>query len=297
MPNFRSYAKSTAGRTSLSRKSRLDKSSGRGSKVRAELRAARRAFTPLQTAEIRYIANSSLTRDYEVKTAQNYTLNQTLVPTSDTAGFDLSNIIELGPNSSTMLINQGTGQGQRIGNKIKTKKLTVKGVLVPQPYDATTNNNPTPVQVKLFVMYNKTDPNEPPAPALNADFYQSGNTVKGFSNDLIDLYAPINTDKYRVLATKTFKLGVAVGSSASGTPWNAAQAYYANNDFKLNCNFSFDLTKHFPKIVNFQDNSTEPSTRGLWLMVMYVSSSGGAYTSSQRVVHMQYVIDYKYTDD
>lgn len=250
--------------------------------------APKRKVTPLKKMIRREIA-----RNIENKTTQSYNYNFPIRPATS-ASFQ-NNVFELGPAGSGMTIAQGTGQGQRIGNTIKTKKLTWKGTIVALPWDTSTNPNPRPQQVKLFVFYDKTDPTAVPQPATN--FFQDGNSSKGFQDDLADLWSPINTDRYRVLTTRTFKLGYSQYAGTANTPANqGAQQAFSNNDFKLNCNFSVDLTKYYPQIVKFNDNNNIPTTRGLYALWITCAADGTVWTSTWITCAAQWVQTYEFED-
>jgi len=241
---------------------------------------------------LRKLIQREISRNVENKCSQHYDYDQRLYSAVN-ANFPADNIIVLGPDPTSLVINQGTGQGNRIGNSITTKKFVFRGTLVPLPYDATFNAAPQPVQVRMVIFYDKTDPTAIPNPIAGNDFFQNGNTSKGFQNDLTDLWSPVNKDRYRVLATRTFKLGMA---AYSGTGTNPGQQSFTNNDFKLNCNFSFNLTKHYPKIVKFNDGTATPTTRGLFCMFYYALANGGSVPGSAYMVGAQYMQDYTYED-
>lgn len=247
---------------------------------------AKKVSKPIKTAIRREIA-----RNTENKKSQYYSNQRTLVTPIDSALFNTSNIIPLGPDPASVVISQGTGQGQRVGNEIKTKKLVFRGTLFPMPQDANFNSIPRPMMVKMWIFYDKTDPTAVPSPVNN--FFQNGNTQRSLQSNLTDMWAPVNTDRYRVLTTKMFKLGTA---SYDGSSLQPGQQFYANNDFKYNCTFSMDLTKHYIQRVKFNDASTVPTTRGLYCMFEYVSANGGVWPIGTTAAAVTYMQDYEYED-
>jgi len=251
------------------------------SKQRFQKKSSRRP------SSIKKMVRSEIARTVENKTKQAFNYGKNVYGSADTNFPD--NVIELGP-STVMVVQQGTSQGTRIGNRIKTKSLIFKGTLVPQPYQAS-NLSPQPVQIAMWIFYDRTDPVA--LPQVSTNFFQDGSSSKGFQNDLTDLWSPVNTDRYRVLAKKTFKLGF---GAYEGTGISASYQAYHNNDFKLNCNFSFDLTKHYPQIVKFDDNSSTPTTRGLFCLIVPFYGNGGAIANGQITVGMQYMQSYVYED-
>lgn len=304
MPNYRSYATARGGarkkfssRVSMSRKNRVKNYVGRHRSVRSELWGASRAFTPFQLAEIRDVATVAMQRRLETKKVQLYNYNRTIYTSSSDPGVcDTYNVFEIGPSPS-MPIAQGTGQGQRIGNKIRTKRCWMRGTFTPLPYHNINNPAPTPIQIKMAIFYDKEDPNAQPLPFTNGDFFQNGNGTKTFQNDLADLWSPYNMDRYRILEEKSFKLGYSTTGSATGSSGGTTtQSFYANNDFNLNANFSFDLTKYLPVNVTYNDGQTLPTSRGLFCAIWYSSASGGALGVGTQLTGVQYVVNYEYED-
>ncbi|UYD39120.1 MAG: capsid protein [Wigfec virus K19_555] len=267
------------------------KYSRKGSR-KGKKRTYKRKSYAKKVSPMKKLIRKEISRNVENKTVQIFNFDRTLGDVTE-PNFDSSNVFALGPDPSSILINQGTGQGGRIGNRIRTKKLTLKGVFTPTFYHATYNTQPTPQQIKIFIFYDKTDPNALPAPVNSADFFQNGNSARSFAGDVTDMMMPVNEDRYRVLTTRTYKLGYAAYTGSPGAAQPAG--YFSNNDFKLNCNFSIDLTKYYPKDVRFPDNSALPTTRGLYCMVV-CSPANGLGSAAQRPVTMQYVQDYHFED-
>jgi len=236
-----------------------------------------------------------ISRNIENKTAQMYDYEASLSSTPSASWFS-DNIFPLGPrNTFSFQIPQGVGQSSRVGNRIKTRKLMLKGSLFLDQYDAISNPNPRPLQAKCWIFYDKSAPTVVPNP--KTDFFQLGGSTKPFAGDLTDMWSPVNTDKYRVLTTRTFKLGNAsyqAGGGAGTTTVNNQN--YTNNDFKLNCNFRINLTKYYPKDVRFVDNNTDPTTRGLYMMWAFASATGDILIQDRFMATMQYMQDYVYED-
>lgn len=230
-----------------------------------------------------------ISRQAENKTIQTAIANRFLY-THDDVLWTGNNVFPLGPDPTSLVINQGTGQGERVGNVIRTKSLMFKGTLVPRPQDSQ-NTTPAPVQVKMWIFYDRQQPAT--VPDVRPNWFQSGNTVRGFANNLTDMWAPINTDRYRILTSRTFKLGPA---SNTGTGGVAAYQFFANNDFKYNCNFNINLTKYYPKTVKFQDGNTSPMTRGLFVCFAYAYANGNQVADNQTICQVQYMQNYVYED-
>jgi len=235
------------------------------------------------------IVKKEQARNTENKTFQYYDIAKQIYP-SVNALFSTS-IDPMTPYPAFLQITQGVGEGSRVGNEIKIKRLTVKGNIYQKPYNATTNPTPFPCHVKIWFYYDKQNPCDISYTA--SDFLQLGSSSRPLFNDLLDLWYPVNEDRYRVLATKSFKLGYA---SNTGTGSVVAQAYASNNDYKFNHQFSFDLTKHCIKNVKFNDNSSIASTRGIFMMATVVQANGAPYNNAVVPAEMQYVLDVEYED-
>lgn len=242
---------------------------------------------------IKRIVRRTIAGTTENKTKQAYNFSYPLYPSNHT-NFPL-NVIQLGPNSTTCSVAQGTGAGARIGNQIRTKKLVFKGTILPMPQDGTTNPNPRPFQVKMVIFYDKKQPTTTPAIASN--FFQDGNSDRGFNSSIVDMWSPYNTDRYRIVKSKTFKIGFSQNAGTATSAVNQGQwQAYSNNDFKMNCNFNVNVTKYFPKIVKFDDSSLDATSRSLYA-VFYMAGAGGEVSISTWVpIQVQWMMDYVYED-
>jgi len=240
--------------------------------------------------------NRQLSVRIEKKCAQLYEPGITLQSTA-AATWDANNVRNVGFGATEGFnITQGVGQGQRVGNRLRIKKMTMKGVLVPMPYDIGTNPTPRPQQIRMVFFYNKATPTSKPIPKAN--FLQLGNTQNSLQNDLMDMVAPFNTDNYAILGTRSFKLGLSQfwGDGGSTAPGDAVAGYYSNNDFKYNINFSVDLAKMLPTTCVYNDTNAAPNTRSIFVAWILCRADGSANLSAVQPVSVQYVIDLQYED-
>lgn len=255
--------------------------------VKKGKRSSPKARTSMKA--VKAVVKREIARNVENKISEVYNLSQNIVgPTS--AAFT-SNIIALGCAPTAIQISQGTSQGARIGNEIKIKKMRFKGILYPLQYNVTTNPGITPLIVKMWLFYDKSAPTSAPSPIT--DFFQFGGATLAFQNVMADSILPINTDKYRVLTSRTFKLGF---GSYTGTGATAAQQYYANNDFKYNQSFSIDLMPYIIKETKFNDNSTDPMTRHLFCMWSVMNSDGSTMNSAYIPAHVTWIQECEFED-
>ena len=124
----------------------------------------------------------ALARNIEVKhrtfTGANYVSN---------AGSAIANVYALGygtfplsPFASYIGIAQGGEEGNRIGNRIKTKKAMLNLCVFPNAYDATNNPTPGPCILKLWIyrIHGSSTTTEV-ANAINGYFLDVNNTDQG----------------------------------------------------------------------------------------------------------------------
>jgi len=222
---------------------------------------------------------------------QNYYVDSMNIYGSNHASFN-SSCFMCSPYSLGIQINQGVGQGNRIGNSVTTKSLILKGIISPQVYSSITNNLPVPIFVRLWFYYSKNTPTTLTPP--DQTFIQLGGASAALSGTLTDTLSKVNTDNWGFLMQKTFKIGFAdYSGSGTSAPWQS----YTNNDFKMVAPFSINLTKHCLKRVKFNDNSSFPTVRGIICCPQVMRANNQALIPSDQIVaRMSYSLEYSYED-
>ena len=200
------------------------------------------------------------------------------------------NPFSIGPYPSQMGMPIGTGVGNRIGNRISIRKMVLNYIIYPAQYSLAQNASPKPQEVRMFIGWRKAEPTV--QPTAFGDFFQLGSSSQAPSGDLLDMLRPVNKDAWRIILTRTHKVGPAIITS-TGTVADAQQ--YANNDFKTNVKGSINLTKHFVKNVIFNDTTQIPTSRNLFCMTTTANSDNSASASFQ-TCRMSYWIDCEYED-
>jgi len=203
------------------------------------------------------------------------------------------NSFPMAPLTGYWNINQGVGQGNRIGNIIKVRKTYLNYVLYAQPYNAGTNAVPQPSEVRLMLGYVKSTPTFSPIAGDIAQLFQAGSSSAAPVGNLKDLVSVYNVDYWSIKKSWTHKIGYA---SSTGTGGPADQQYLANNDFKLNVMKRIDITQHMPKTCVFNDTSATTNTKNLFFMYYAVGANGGTYTNITLPVRIEYWIDFHYED-
>ena len=209
--------------------------------------------------------------------------------------WDSTSVIAVSPYTSRLPITQGTGQGQRIGNRINIRKLTMNAIFVPEQYDAVFNPTPKPMNITMYFLYSKNDPNaSPTAAASTSNFFQNSGSSTGITGRLVDDLYKVNTDLWTVKKKITFKLGNAVYNGTGTSPGNQS---YANNDYPLNKKISIDLTKHCHKTQKFDDNTSLPSNPVLFCIILLANADGSAVANVSAVIaKMYYTLECQYED-
>lgn len=243
-------------------------------------------ISPKFSAQVRKVVEKTM----EHKESSLFSTNSPL-PSVSAAGWTASSI-SIAPSSTGFVIPQGTGQGQRIGNHIQTKKAYVKGILHQNIFDSTTNPQPLPCHVRMLIFKDKFNKSGQPA-AVSLDLYQAGSTTSGPVNDLVDQIRDINLDRYQVYHDEVMKLGFADYSGSGTLPVFQS---FANNDFSLNCEFNVDITKFLPKNIMYNDGGAAPMNDNLWMIFIPSQASGTALPGNSTMISMSWTGVYHYID-
>ena len=203
------------------------------------------------------------------------------------------NAFPMCPLTGYWTIGQGVGQGNRVGNVIKTRRVYLNYIIHPTVYDALTNPNPQPIEVQLMLGYVKNTPCFAPIAGDIGQLFQQGSNVLAPIGNLRDIISVINTDYWTMKKRWTHKVGFA---SSTGTGSQAPQQYFANNDFKMNIVKRMDITKLIPKTHVFNDANSTTNTKNLFLMYYAVSAMGPLYNSTQLPANIEFWVDFHYED-
>jgi hypothetical protein len=210
---------------------------------------------------------------------------------NNTANFVNNNTFITTPNAGKLVISQGVGQADRIGNRITTRKATFNLVLYPKEYDATYNYDAAPQLVRIVVF--KLKGGYSLSSFLSSDFFQTGNTATGLSSRLTDMNDHINRDLATVYKDFIVKLGRAIQPAATGSSSNQ---YYANNDYKMNHLLKIDVTSSVPKRIEFDDTGATASTNESYIVWMPVAAIGAPMANGAYPMYCNYSYTYEYED-
>lgn len=237
--------------------------------ARRPARKARKARKPIPRKRIARVCKKVLTDMAEKKTVR-FNWSKPIGPYG-TQNWTTNAVYPITPYTGFADIAQGTGQANRVGNRITTRRLIFNGILNPEPYNATTNPNPAPLEVLMIIYRDKSDPLNFTTSLTN--LYQNGNGASTPNGTLTDLIFPFNTDRYTIYYKRVFKLGY---NAYLGTGQNAGAQNFTNNDFKLNCRFWVDCTKYVNKIMKFNDTANTPIIPVLQVAFLPMRADGGS---------------------
>jgi len=201
------------------------------------------------------------------------------------------NVRTLSPSSAYMPIINGTSQDERIGNRIQTKRVTLRYILHPLKYNATNNTQPCPMDVIMWIGKLKRSIDSPTA-ANFTNFLQFGSVSVAPIGDLSDINSIINRDYFDVTKKIIHKVGT---SGYAGTPV-AAYQNWVNNDYKYNVIRTINLTKHFAKNYIFNDADNDPQNSRTYIWFEAVRADGDTNASTQIPMMFRGTLDYNYTD-
>lgn len=202
-------------------------------------------------------------------------------------------IFPMTPYTGLVSLPIGTTQGTRIGNVVKTRRVTLNYVLRPTSYAAGLNDLPQPAQIVMFLGNYKQAPGILPTSLELSVLFDNGSGSLNPQGDLSDLIADINKEAWNIKKRWSHKVGMALHAGAGNQP-NFSQ--FANNDFKYNVVKKMDITKMCPKTIKFNDSSGSNQGPNLFLFYEALQVNGGIFPAAQRPFAIDYWVKYEYED-
>lgn len=254
-------------------------------------KVVRKALRKFQDRRIAKIAQQVVSRNIEDKEARYVAQGFLFDSVINGSNFENGNIWLSNPTIATK--SQGTGQGQRIGNRLKIKKFMYRQRFWCIPQTADANN----YHLKMFVLTDKDNPNNGTTGStntaiLNGPFFNNGSTSTGTTGIMHDMMLPIDTDRWRVHKTREFKLGFSTNPQGTTTGWG-------NNDYKVSCSVRVNLKKYLPKYVQYRDSDGKIYSRGVVIIFLIVKMDNTVIApenNSGGIVGWTRVVDFVYED-
>lgn len=222
-------------------------------------------------------------------------VQNTVIPAAITGSTSLTSVNPYCINLLPQLA-QGTGNSNRIGNRVRLVKNVVKGYVNLLPYNATLNSYRCPVAVKLYVFSVKSFTNFIGEMGLQnwQQFFRLNNADTGFYGTMLDMVQSINTELYTLHATRTFELSsqpFLVGGGGSN-------AGYGNPSGKWSIPFAFNLIKYV-KDLKYDDNtSLRVTNKSLFLAAQVCYADGGtnSYVTPDQLVEIHHIQECEFED-
>jgi hypothetical protein len=234
-----------------------------------------------------------IARSEEVKT-QEYSTSVSLFAATGTS-WGVADLFPVSPYPGYVSIVQGVGQGDRIGNRIKTRRVILSYAIYPNPYHATTNPTPTPQEVDIYILADKNLASMPTTVGALATVYNTGDTSTGPTGSLVDLTRPINTDDFVVMRRIRHKVGFQAFVANPGGV--ATWGYASSSDFSLNVINKVDITSCVPKNITYNDTTTIPTSQIVYVYMQAVNADGSTQAAAILPLTMVYTIQFDYTDN
>lgn len=178
-------------------------------------------------------------------------------------------------------IGQGTTSYNRIGTKIKIKKLVVRGHLI---WEGTSTSGFQKVGARLMVIKSKKVPNSDVssvASELNYLLEAGGGSYQTYNGEVGDLHSPINKKAFAVARDKKHYM-YQQGSNADDL----------SRAVKF---FTMDIKQARNKIINYEFESGTPTNWG-WYLALGWSLLDGTTSVSPTNMSMEYVVDCEFED-
>jgi len=188
----------------------------------------------------------------------------------------------------------------RIGNQITVKKLSVRYILWPTPFDVNLNPEPRPQEVMIYFGRLKANKMLTPDAQSFQRFYQQGTTANAPTGDLRDCISIVNSDLFTIFATRRHKVGTGsyLGDNTASSGGDPSQQYYVNNDFKYNVMGTIDLTKHMTKKQTFDDDSfPQTGVSQVYMWAQSINADGTLLTTATiKPIQFYYSVMCRYED-
>jgi len=258
---------------------------------------------------VKQLVKQSIDAQAEKKMVQFFNSSglNTSVLASDWSAFNALILTSDTTSRAMYAIAQGTSQGGRVGNQIRTHKMTMKLALICNPtYGADTNYNACPLYVTLWVVKLKDHLDDTIAnlqTVVQSTFFQNSGATAAFAGDLSDLIKTPNKDQVTVLLRKVYKVGLAQYLSSSGNNVsNTASNQYMNNDAKMTILDTIDFTKYVPAVQRFNDGDNLTTSRRSYMFFTSARCDGNltttnlGFSTGTRPFQTSIGLDYQYTD-
>lgn len=187
----------------------------------------------------------------------------------------------------------GGTTNQRVGNSIRPRQCFIRGHLNIKEYSVATNNQPGPVWIRMIlvkalnVSYQAGTPGE-----LDTQIFKGNGTGLGWQSNMLDQTLEVNTDLFRKLYDRKFKIGAGYNTGTGPVSSN----YYFDNS-PMSVPFYINYSKWVKKLLKFNDatNGNSVQNDNLFLLVC-ASMADGSTQSALTPAECHYMNYFKFED-
>lgn len=241
---------------------------GKRAGVRKYRRRGVRKFSKVSTKVRRYVKRE-IHRQIEGKEITSYAVNNSIaVPQSGGQSIFKIPLIPA--------IAVGGTTNQRIGNSIRPRQCYIKGHVNIKEYNSATNTQPGPIWVRMLlikalnVTYQGGSPGE-----LDTQIWKGNGTGLGCQSNMLDQCLEVNTDLFRKLYDKKFKIGAGANTSTGPVGSN----YYFDNS-PMSKPFFINWGKYVKKLLKFNDATNGNSVQNDNLYLLFIPSTADGQTQA-----------------
>lgn len=239
----------------------------KATKTKPKKRPSRRVTTKKSVARVvKSVLNGQAEKKF-YQTSGTATLASTLANTD---------FIDISP-----VLQQGTTQAARIGNKVKILRVDVRGQL---HYELTSAAYNTQLALAKVLIGRVKDSTGLPTVSQAGTLMQNGASATSLGPSAISFYRPWNRDVFSIYKWKNGKLG------AGSNTVSSAQGF--NNDFKNVMPFHFTLKPN--RVVVFNDSTSTCNDYTLLLAACTIEANNSS--ASVDIFSMAYEVIYTYID-
>lgn len=244
--------------------------------------------------ELKMTIQRQIDKNLEVKTWQAHRWNTAATDFGNSANFPNTNVFPVAPSSGFPL-SIGDTTDNRIGNRIRVKSARLRLRLMPHEYDnsgAVQNLLPKPMNIRLIIAHSKATPT---ALVVSSTFFRLGSGTVTPADAMQDTILEVNKDIYVVSFDRTVKLGNSAVDIPASASYDNNQDYQAN-DYNLNQSLDIDITRMLPKVLEFNNTTTVP-TSFMPNLIMLASPADGTALAADEYPFKYYVqVTVNYTD-
>lgn len=187
------------------------------------------------------------------------------------------------------VISQGTGQSNRVGNKINPTRFTLKVAIICNNLNGVyVGASSTYFDIYIFKWKAANEAGGAPTSADMAAFLQDDNATQAYDGQVLDGLRPINADKFTLLAKRRITL-----NNIYNTTVGQMSGFYQSTAPQKT--LSFNLTKHCKKTWIYNDTSTQVANDNMYIGIG-TTQTDGTIVYSNVVGTYQFITNLSYKD-